>query len=241
MNQIECLKCKQWIQVKRKRTIQSFQDSFADLFNISLGITTLNGKSITVWSNSSLFCHYIIKNNGSRCMKERKSMMEHIVKKKEPILYTCYMGITYFACPIFFQQDMVAICFGGGVCLQEDKDGGNHQIGYSIPVMDQMKLNDMVKMLQNIFNLMNNDDSQVVDQNKRDGIEQELFFLKKKLSRRELEVVKCINIGQTNKEIAEALHISEKTVKAHVSNILKKLNIKDRMQLVILCKKNSMS
>lgn len=39
--------------------------------------------------------------------------------------------------------------------------------------------------------------------------------------------------GLSNKQIAEQLFISEKTIKTHVSNILSKLDIKDRMQLIL--------
>jgi DNA-binding CsgD family transcriptional regulator len=53
------------------------------------------------------------------------------------------------------------------------------------------------------------------------------------LSRREAEVAMLICQGLSNKQIAEQLFISEKTIKTHVSNILSKLDIKDRMQLIL--------
>lgn len=53
------------------------------------------------------------------------------------------------------------------------------------------------------------------------------------LSRRETEVLKEIVKGQSNKEISEALFVSEKTVKTHVSHILNKLEVSDRTQAVI--------
>jgi DNA-binding NarL/FixJ family response regulator len=51
------------------------------------------------------------------------------------------------------------------------------------------------------------------------------------LSARELEVVKLIAEGQSSKEIAELLVISEKTVERHRANILEKLGMRDRVQL----------
>jgi DNA-binding CsgD family transcriptional regulator/putative methionine-R-sulfoxide reductase with GAF domain len=54
------------------------------------------------------------------------------------------------------------------------------------------------------------------------------------LSPRELEVITLMAKGQSNKEIAATLHISEHTVKNHVSNIFQKLNLSDRTSVVSL-------
>jgi NarL family two-component system response regulator LiaR len=53
------------------------------------------------------------------------------------------------------------------------------------------------------------------------------------LTERELEVIKALAQGRSNKEIARALDISEKTVRNHASNIYNKLHIFDRTQAVI--------
>jgi DNA-binding NarL/FixJ family response regulator len=51
------------------------------------------------------------------------------------------------------------------------------------------------------------------------------------LTAREQEVVKLVAEGYTNKRIAQALVISEKTVERHRANILEKLGMRDRVQL----------
>ncbi|HEX8598617.1 MAG TPA: response regulator transcription factor [Chloroflexia bacterium] len=53
------------------------------------------------------------------------------------------------------------------------------------------------------------------------------------LTERELEVLRLIAHGKTNKDISEDLVLSEKTVKTHVSNILQKLHLSDRTQAAV--------
>jgi DNA-binding NarL/FixJ family response regulator len=53
------------------------------------------------------------------------------------------------------------------------------------------------------------------------------------LSPREMEVLRLVATGVSNKDIAERLVISEGTVKNHLSSILSKLSVKDRLQAVI--------
>ncbi|MBE9526820.1 MAG: response regulator transcription factor [Proteobacteria bacterium] len=61
-----------------------------------------------------------------------------------------------------------------------------------------------------------------------------------KLSEREQEIAKHIYAGKKNRDIAEELYISERTVKAHLTTIYKKLNIRNRLELsLILAEKHN--
>jgi len=62
-----------------------------------------------------------------------------------------------------------------------------------------------------------------------------------RLTSREREILECIVGGQSNKEIAATLVISEKTVKNHVSNILRKLELADRTQAAIYALKRGVT
>lgn len=59
------------------------------------------------------------------------------------------------------------------------------------------------------------------------------------LTERELEVLKLISKGHTNIEIADALYLSEKTVKNYASSIFKKLDVKDRVQAALYAIKHN--
>ncbi|MCU5746797.1 response regulator transcription factor [Staphylococcus sp. SQ8-PEA] len=61
-----------------------------------------------------------------------------------------------------------------------------------------------------------------------------------KLSKRETEVLAEMVKGKTNKEIAQALFVSEKTVKTHVSHIFTKLQVTDRTQAAIYAIENKL-
>lgn len=54
-----------------------------------------------------------------------------------------------------------------------------------------------------------------------------------RLTEREMEVLRHVAQGMTNREIGKALHISENTVKNHIRNILEKLHLNSRMEAVI--------
>ncbi len=61
----------------------------------------------------------------------------------------------------------------------------------------------------------------------------------KSLTKRELEILTQVASGMFNKEIAMSLNISERTVKNHLSNIFKKIDVSDRTQAAVFAIKNN--
>jgi DNA-binding CsgD family transcriptional regulator len=60
-------------------------------------------------------------------------------------------------------------------------------------------------------------------------------LMQKGLSHREAEVVELVAQGLSNKEVADKLFVTEKTIKFHLTNIYKKMNVKSRAQLIVWC------
>ncbi len=58
------------------------------------------------------------------------------------------------------------------------------------------------------------------------------------LTERELDVLHCLAKGMSNREIADALHVTEGTVKNHVSSLIAKLNLRDRTQVALFAVRN---
>jgi DNA-binding NarL/FixJ family response regulator len=53
------------------------------------------------------------------------------------------------------------------------------------------------------------------------------------LSAREAQVARAVAVGRSNREVADLLFISERTVKAHLSAVFEKIGVRDRLQLVL--------
>ena len=60
------------------------------------------------------------------------------------------------------------------------------------------------------------------------------------LTETEIKIIKLVLTGMTNKEIADELYISEKTVKFHLYKVFKKLKVKNRSELMLFGFRNGL-
>jgi len=89
------------------------------------------------------------------------------------------------------------------------------------------------ELIKNIFKVYEGDS--VLDASVTEGvfnniIERQKADIDSTLSCRETYILQMVSLGKSNKEIAEALAISEKTVRNYISNIFKKLNVSNRTE-----------
>ena len=72
--------------------------------------------------------------------------------------------------------------------------------------------------------------------NEKNRVELAINQLLENLTRREYEIAMLVGYGESNKRIAQQLAITERTVKAHLTEIFRKLHISDRIKLVLIMK-----
>lgn len=232
-----------WARTLGKEKLQAYQDSFARTFGISLCLLSLQGKTLTIWSNSSLFCYYMMKNNRVRCVQERENAINAVLAQRQARTFRCYMGLTYFMVPVFYHGDIICMAYGGGINLGPGKICAGNKEADNIPVLSEKAFADMMDLLQNMLELLDfgadNERGAPEPRSVGERSANEYLFLKHKLSRREMEIAQAVCECLGNKQIADKLFISEKTVKSHISNILAKMGMKDRMQLVMYCREHN--
>jgi NarL family two-component system response regulator LiaR len=105
--------------------------------------------------------------------------------------------------------------------------------GYLMKDVPPQELAKAIRMAHAGESLLHPDVARRVMEQLRGGNEERADGLSR-LTEREIDVLKLIAKGRSNKEIAHDLVLSEKTVKTHVSNILQKLHLSDRTQAALL-------
>ena len=106
------------------------------------------------------------------------------------------------------------------------KDSGSAELVHAIQTVmegDSYIQPDMIPMLNSKMMIRNKDKEKINE-----------------LTKREMEVLVLVSEGMFNKEIADKLHISERTVKNHISSIFRKIDVADRTQAAVFAIRNSL-
>lgn len=112
-------------------------------------------------------------------------------------------------------------------------------IGVNGYILKDSESAELKKAIQTVFNGESYIQPKLIPALNRKLIAQDIDKEKiESLTSRELEVLIQVANGMFNKEIANSLNISERTVKNHISNIFKKIDVSDRTQAAVFAIKN---
>lgn len=221
----------QWLRFVGKDKLQTFQDYFAKTYGVSMIFLDLNGYPLTVGSQNSLFCYTIEKEHDDRCRENFKSDRE-TMQDGRPFIHVCPFGIACLYVPVCFNNCAVAFAAVGGMAYESTSIPGSLKERFHITSYSAPKMQEIMALLDSMLRLLDMN----ITLNSGNALQEKSHLSMRMrddhISKRESEIIRLICKGYSNKEIARRLYISAATVKTHISNILAKLNLRGRMQIV---------
>jgi len=218
---------------------------------------------LTEPSNNSDFCRKYTKRSElgfKRCEACHREWENAAIKSGKPMIFTCHVGLTNFALPVIIENQYMGCVLGGQILtgtpnkeyfIQVAKELGIDKNKYLaelknikiIPAKKVKEITDLLFIVINSIAAIACAKSQLTKLGLDYKIPKNLIMeewlsgshgnVKKPVSSREFEVLKLIVQGKSNVEIAKDLFISVHTVKVHVSSILEKFSVEDRVQLAV--------
>ena len=224
----------QWLHFIGKDKLQTFQDNFAKAYGVSMSFLDTNGNPLTVGSQNSLFCFTIEKDHAARC-QENFQNDRLAMQKGDPFIHVCPFGITCLYVPVYFGDKLTAIAAIGGLTYTNSNIPDNLKTRFRITSYPREQVENILQLLDSALRLLNVNTAAVPSGDGKRAQDETLpaRLRDDRISRREHEIVLLLCKGLSNKQIAQQLFISETTVKTHISNILAKLNLHDRMQIIV--------
>lgn len=242
--------------------LQNMQDFFATTMGIAI-LCIDNNQALSKASNFIEFCNKKInnKNLGRECYCGCLSKgIKAATKNKKPMIFKCKSGLTNFAIPLLVNGEHIASIIGGQILnepLNEKKlktiaKNLNLDADEFIMKMQKVKIMplnkfetiiDSLSIAANAVAAIAYANLQLAELNmdytfpQNVSLEKSIFLncekVEKPLTGREFEVLKLIVQGKSNNEIAKDLFISVHTAKAHVSSIIDKFKVEDRVQMAV--------
>lgn len=238
------------------------QDFFSKTMNFASLIVDNEG-AVTEPSNFTDFCTKCVRSNKvghERCNQCDIKWGKVAAKQGSPVIYTCHAGLKDFVVPIIVEGEHIASIFGGQILTELPNEDAFRQLAKElgideeeciteskkINIVSDEKIAGAIDFLYNVANAISAVFCANLKLAKLDMcfkpsrfIKMEDWFfsncskLRKPLTEREFDVLKLIVLGKNNNEIAKDLFLSVHTVKAHVSSILEKFYVEDRVQIAV--------
>ncbi len=201
----------------------------------------------------------IILHSCNECHRQWEKIAK---EQKHPVIFECDTGLANFFIPVMVDDIYVASLLGGQVLLEPKEDEYFAQLagklGFDteeyVAAAKKLKVISIEKLkgMTDLLFLVTNSLCSIAYANKKlvdlgldyrviKNIAIEEWFTsnymntkkKKVITEREHQILKLVTEGKSNTEIAKELYISVHTVKAHVSTILEKLGVEDRVQVSV--------
>lgn len=240
--------------------LQNIQDFFAKTMNVGM-VVVFNKNRITQPSNNTILCcDYIKKTFFDRCFSYLEENEDLAKKKREVIIYKCYAGFSNFVIPLFVEDIYLGCVIGGQVLTSKVEENHFKNLAKELRINENIVMEASRKIktfTEEEFEVIAKSVETIANSIVKIGyakyqlsligmdyrvprnidIEKWLVMnhdeVKTPLTAREFEVLKLIILGKSNTEIAKDLFISVHTVKAHVSSLLEKLFVEDRVQVAV--------
>ena len=227
--------------------IQTIQDSLARLENIYMSVIDLEGNPLTIPSNQPYICLECLNNYSEvPCSPILKQAIAETVRNKKTISVHCpFKLLTYFT-PLGILSgnslSNINALLTVGKIPPSDKSFQNYsskkiypnENKNSFPIFSTVDLEKLVatfgKIFDLIFFLIRNPEVNVSGNAESSSTD---TLLIDNLSKREREVLNLVGLGLSNRVIAKRLFISEATVKTHIYNLTKKINVNNRTELAL--------
>ena len=222
-----------WLTLIGRGNLQDFQDCYSTDTGVSLTLIGRAGESLLVPSKDKWFCQFSKTHFPHSCYLSDAQWRSDLIRLYEgrhdwdPTERVCDFGMMGFVVPVYYNNYLVAFWEGGGFMLDGQYRAETMQRKFDVVMLTRDALDRAERRLVATTRLLNlSNVAAGGPRSSRDDV-----FLEK-LTRREREVAELVCRGMSNKEIAAQLFLSEKTVKTQLSNILSKLGVRDRAQLV---------
>ena len=146
----------------------------------------------------------------------------------DPLVRTCNFGVTTFVIPVCFNARLIALWRCDGFVFDDTPHAEQLRAKFDIPVISHDEFEDAVSWLQCVCRLLDIH----LDASTGSDCSASARVISPVLTPRENEIAILVCDGLSNSQIADRLFLSEKTVKTHMSSILAKLGVKNRVQLI---------
>ena len=220
--------------------IQYLQDLYSKHYHLSISLYDQDGVKFLIPSNYSLFCCKTCTEDEVFCQNYLSKLLRQVKKQSSSLITTCPFGLSIAIIPLglcletntISQADYYLVV--GKIKLSNDESSFPEEPQLPVSFKRAISLEEFKEITQIIAFNMDMIFSLVklggISLHKKKAIKKEDYA---KLTQREKEILHLVSNGMSNQEIADALFISDHTVKVHISNILKKLQLNNRTKLAL--------